>query len=85
MILDLSECEINYEVDIDQDQVSTIAHVATLPHLTKYKWVVIKAVESPSVLSSELMDGHFTCDMITRIKLDKERIWLVPVLSPVNL
>ena len=28
IILDLSECKISYEVDIDQDQASTIAHVA---------------------------------------------------------
>ena len=52
MILDLSECEISYEVDIDQGQVSTIAHVTTLPHLTKDKWVVIKAAEPPSILLS---------------------------------
>ena len=37
MILDLSECEINYEVDIDQVQVYNIAHTAALLHLTKYK------------------------------------------------
>ena len=81
MILDLSECEISYEVDIDQDQVSTIAHVAILPHLTKDKWVVIKAAESPAIISSELTYDHLTCDMITRIKLDEDRIWLVPLLS----
>ena len=37
MILNLSECEINYKVDIDQDQVSDISHIPTLPHLTKDK------------------------------------------------
>ena len=84
MILDLSECEISYEVDFDEDEASDIAHVATIPHLTKDKWVVVKAAESPSVLASELTDDHFTCDMITRIKLDEERIWLVPLLSLVN-
>ena len=86
MILDLSESEISYEVDIDidQDQVSTIAHVATLPHLIKDKWVVIKAVESPSIPSSKFTDDHFSCDMITRIKLDEDMIWLVPLLSHVN-
>ena len=46
--------------------------------------VVIKAAESLSVLSSELTEGHFSCDMITRIKLDKGVIWLVPLLSLVN-
>ena len=52
MILDLSECEINYEVDIDQDKASEVDHIPTLIHLIKDKWVVIKAATSPSVLSS---------------------------------
>ena len=72
MILDLSACEITYDVDIDHDQLSTLSHVATIPHLTKDKWVVIKAVESPSTLASELTDDHLTSDIITRIRLDKE-------------
>ena len=35
MILDLSAREFTYEVDINQDQISTLSHVATIPHLTK--------------------------------------------------
>ena len=84
MILDLSACEITYEVDIDQDQISTLLHVATIPHLTKNKWVVIKAAESPSILASELTDDHLLSDIITRIKIDKERIWLVPFAALVK-
>ena len=84
MILDLSACEITYEVDIDHDQISTLSHVATIPHLTKDKWVVIKAAESPSILASELTDDHLTSDIITRIKLDQERIWLVPLAALVK-
>ena len=84
MILDLTACEISYEVDIDQDQLSTISHVTTISHLTKDKWVVIKAAESPSTLSSELTDDHLTCDIITRIKLDEDRIWLVPLSALVG-
>ena len=84
MILDLSECEITYEVDIDHDQISTLSHVATIPHLTKAKWVVIKAAESPSILASELTDDYLTSDIITRIKLDQERIWLVPLAALVK-
>ena len=84
MILDLSACEITYEVDIDHDQISTLSHVATIPHLTKAKWVVIKAAQSPSTLASELTDDHLTSDIITRIKLDEERIWLVPLVALVR-
>ena len=67
------------QVDIDQYQVSDIPHIPTLPHSTKDKWVVIKAATSPSVLLSELTDDHFSYDGITRIKLDEDRIWLVPL------
>ena len=68
------ECEINYKVDIDQNEISNIAYVTTSPHLTKDKWVDIKAAKSQSVLSSTLTEDHFTCDIITRIKLDEDRI-----------
>ena len=84
MILDLSECEINYEVDIDQDKLSEVDQLPSLTHLTKDKWVVIKAATSPSVLSSDLTDDHFSCDVITRIKIDEDRIWLVPLSSLVK-
>ena len=84
MILDLSECEIDYDVDIDQDKVSDIPDIPTLPHLTKDKWVVIKAATSLSVLSSELTEDHFYCDVITRIRIDEDRIWLVPLSSLVK-
>ena len=36
------------------------------------------------MLSSELTDDHFVNDIITRIKLDEERIWLVPLSSIVD-
>ena len=71
MILDLSECEINYEVGIDQDQVSNIAHIPTLPYLTKDKWVVIKTSKSPSVLSSELTEDHFLVILSLELNLTK--------------
>ena len=58
MILDLSEFEINYEVVIDKDKVSEVDNVPTLTHLTKDKWVVIKAATLPSVLSYELTDTY---------------------------
>ena len=84
MILDLTQCDISTEVDVDQDQIDIVSHVAQIPHLTKEKWAVIKAVESPSVLSSNLSDDHFINPIITRIKLDEDRIWLVPLSSLVE-
>ena len=81
MILDLSECEISTEVEVDQEDTHTVSHVAQITHLTKEKWVVIKAAESPSMPSSSLSDDHFWNPIITRIKLDDDRIWLVPISS----
>lgn len=74
MILDLSECEISYKIDIDQDQLSTVPHVATISHLTKNKWVVVNTTESSYVTSSKLVDDHISCDMITSIKLDTDKV-----------
>ena len=84
MILDLTECKISTEVDVDQDQIDNVSHVAQMPHLTKEKWVVIKAAESPSVLSSNVTDDHLLNPIMTRIKLDEDRIWLVPLSSLVE-
>ena len=44
MILDLSAYEIIYEVDIDQDQLSALSHVATIPHSINKKCIIIKAI-----------------------------------------
>ena len=74
MILDLTECEISYDVDIDQDELSTISHVATILHLTKDKWVVIKAAETSSASGSVITEDNFIHEMITRIKIDKDKI-----------
>ena len=84
MILDLKECDISEDVDIDEDQISNLSHIATIPHLTKEKWAVVKAAVSPSISSSELTDDHFLHQIITRIKLDEDRIWLVPLSSIVG-
>ena len=70
MILELSECEINYEVDIDKDKVSDIPHIPTLTHLIKDKWVIIKAVTSSSVIS-ESTDDQFFVTLSLELKLMK--------------
>ena len=81
MILNIAECDINYDVDIDQDELSTISHVATIPHHTKDKWVVIKAAETPIASGAVLTDDHFHHEIITRIKIDEDKIWLVPLAA----
>ena len=85
MIIDLSHSTINYEVDIDPDELSSVfGNVTTMRHLTKAKWVVVKAAKTPFIPLSELTDDHIHVDMIMRIKLDEECIWLVPLSSLVK-
>ena len=84
MILDLSHSVINYEVDIDPDIVLTGGNVSTIQHLTKDKWMVVKAARSPSINSTQLTDDHIIIDMIVRIELDEDCIWLVPLSSLVK-
>ena len=85
MIIDLSHSTINYDVDIDPDESVTTGYApAKVTHLTKEKWVVVKAAKSPSILNSDLSDNHIPVDMIFRIQLDEECIWLIPLSSIVK-
>ena len=84
MILDLTDCEINYEADIDQDELTKITYVSTIPHLTNEKWAVVNAAESPETICSELTDDHFFSDITTRFKIDQNRVWLVPLSALVG-
>ena len=62
----------------------TVGNVTTIQHLTKEKWMVVKAVRSPSINSTQLTDDHIIIDMIERIELDEDCIWLVPLSSLVK-
>ena len=85
MIIDLTHSTINYAVDIDPDDTHTLSeNVTTMIHLTKEKWVVVKAAKNPCIPSAELTEDHIHVDMIIRIKLDEECIWLVPLSSLVK-
>ena len=85
MIIDLTHSTINYAVDCDPDDTQTLSeNVTTMIHLTKEKWVVVKAAKNPCIQSADLIDDHIHVDMIIRIKLDEECIWLVPLSSLVK-
>ena len=85
MIIDLSFSTINYDIDIDPDQSVSSGYDPTIvTHLTKEKWVVVKAAKSPSILNSDLSDNHIHVDMIFRIQLDEDNIWLIPLSSIVK-
>ncbi len=80
MIFDLSHSTSNYEVDIDPDDLIVVdENVITVRHLTEAKWVAVKAAKDPYIPHSELTDDRIHVDMVLRIKLDEECIWLVPL------
>jgi hypothetical protein len=82
MILDLSECEVNYERDVNPDITSAASSTIQINYLTNEKWVVIQAATSPEADSENLTDNHFDSKIHTRIKLyDDNDVWIVPLTS----
>jgi hypothetical protein len=82
MILDLSECEISYESDVNPDITSAASNAIHINHLTNEKWVVIQAVTSPEADSENLTDNHFDSKIHTRINLhNDDDVRIVPLTS----
>ena len=82
MILDLSDCDIIYDADIDPDATPLHSNVIPIRLLTKEKWVVILTTEAPTVHNDELTDYHYDSSITTRIKLHEDKyIWIVPLTS----
>ena len=62
---------------------STKTYVRIIRHLTKERWVVLLAAESPEV--DRLTDAHFDSQILKRIKLqDDNDIWMVPLITLVG-
>ena len=82
MIFDLSDCEIDYEPDIDPDLVKTMDNWVTLPHLSKEKQVVLQAADAPEASNHH---SHFQSSIATRVKLhDDKDMWMVPLSTLVG-
>lgn len=47
MIIDLSDCDIIYNINMDPDIVLDATYQLILSHLPREKWVIVLAVESP--------------------------------------
>ena len=73
MIFDLSDCEIDYDPDIDPDFVHTINFLVILPHLTKEKCVVLWAADVPEANNHDITDSHFQSSIATRVKLHADK------------
>lgn len=85
MIIDLGDCIIETQPDIDSDLVRTLKYIVSLPHLTREKWVVLWAADAPKANNSEITDSHFQSAIATRVKLHNGKdIWMVPLLTLVG-
>ena len=85
MSVDLSDCNITYEMDQDIDTLRDDTTERMNPHLTKEKRLVVLEAENAEAYSDSLSNSYFQLVFITRIKfhLDKD-IWMVPLLSLVG-
>ena len=80
MIIDLGDCEIETQPDIDPDLVHTLNYIVPLTHLTREKLVVLLAADAPEVNTSEITDSHFQSVIAKRVKLhDNKDMWVVPL------
>ena len=76
---------VNIDIDIDHDNSLLTNEPCVISHLTKEKWIVILAAESPIAASEYIIEHHIKSDITTRIKLhDENNVWLVPLTSLVG-
>ena len=83
MIVDLSGVEIMYDNDVDENSASDSSDDdQTILHLTREKWAIVWAGESPEVSNADLSNDHFDSSIHHRIKLhDQKDLFLVPLSS----
>ena len=85
MIIDLSNCDITYEMDQDPDTIPDDANERVIAHLTNEKWAIVLAAESPAAGAHHLTDYHFDSCITTRVRLHSDNdIWMVPLTALVG-
>ena len=81
MIIDLGDCEIETQPDIDPDLVHTLKYIVPLPHLVREKWAVLWAADAPEANNSEITDSNFQSTIATRVKLHDDKDMCMMPLS----
>jgi len=85
MIIDLTECDITYDMDQDPDTIPDDANERVITHLTNEKWVIVLAAESPHADAHHITDSHFDSVITKRLKLHSDNdIWMVPLTTLVG-
>lgn len=85
VILYLSECEIIHRIDQEPDILLDSTNDIIIPYLTKEKWVILLAPQSPEVDANELTGVYFDSKMFIRKTLHNDnKIWIVPLSTLVD-
>ena len=81
MVVDLTDVDLTYQVDLPPDSSVDEDTVRTHQHLTNEKWAIVHAAVSPSCDIDDMTDNHFDSQIHTWIKLTKEEedLWTVPL------
>ena len=80
MIIDLSDCIIDTQPDIDSYLVHTLNYMVPLPYLTRDKWIVLWTADTPEANNNDMTDSYFHSNFATRVELhDDKDMWMVPL------
>ena len=85
LIIDLSDCDIIYDKDQDPDTLQQDDCNLNVEHLTKEKWIVVSAAESPEICPTMITENNLKSKIVKRIQLhDNNEIYMVPFTSLVG-
>ena len=80
--IDLSDCDISYEIDPDPDILPDDVWKIIIPYLNKERWVIVLASENSQEKTDSLNNSHFQSVIITYIRFHSEKTVLtVPLKS----
>lgn len=85
MILNLSDCDITYNMDQDPDTIPDDANERVVTQVTDKNWIIILVAESPHDVHHDahhLIDSHFDSVITKWVKLHSDNdIWMVPLTT----
>ena len=84
MIVNLSDCDISYEMDQDPYIILDDTRERIILLLTEETWVIFLSVKIPEANNSILTHSHFQSEVLTPIKLYSDKEIRVPPLASLS-
>ena len=79
MFIDLSECDIVNDADINPDESNAVSQNVNFPHLTSEIWVVLLAAKGSAIREGNLSTSHFKSKLSTWFELGEDTdVFIVP-------